>query len=138
MKKLIPISVLALLLLAGCEKYDTLQQNNIKIVSVEPTYTTANDCTTSGGLEGTFFTYDIKIENPKNEVPYRVEVDVMRPTDNGYFSYKYSDFQLVNAQTIRWQQCRTFIGDWVELRFFIMTEDEKRSSFKTIRINKPQ
>lgn len=138
MKRQLWAVLCSFLLFASCEKYDTLQQNSIKIVSVTPSYDNANDCTTSGGATGTLFTFDVKFENPKNETPYRLEVDVIHPSDNGYFSYKYSNFQVLDAQTIRWQHCRVFYGDWVDLRFFIMTEDEKRSSFESIRVNKPQ
>lgn len=126
---------------SGCTKdEDILQQNGIKILDVKSSYASANDCTTSAGDTGTEFNFEIEIDNTKNETPYKVEVDVIYPNNTGYFSYKYSNFTVANAGLIKWSFCRVFYGnaEHLDLRFFIMTPDEKRSSFKSIRIYKPQ
>jgi|GEM_PF-1875598 len=134
------------LLLAGgvsgfqsCKKDEfSLDWNTITINSVNSSYVSADDCTTASGFTGTNFTFSIDFSNPDNLVIDELEADLLFQNGNGFYSYSLTSFNL-NGNTMTQQWCRSLEGvDYIDVRFFIVSEDRLRSQPVTYRLNKPE
>lgn len=137
-KLFIALGFVSLALFSCTDDKDTLRQNGIIVKDVKVSYVTADDCTTSSGAVATELLFEIYFDNTKNESLSQINIDVVHPSNNGYFDYEFKNFQIISATQVNVLYCRSFIYDSIDFRVFIETPDKKLSSFKWISVPKPQ